>query len=125
MARVFIIDDDPILRKILFKMLKNYDEQLDVTCYEDGVEAIADLKSVTEMPELIFLDINMPIMNAWEFVETYDSLELPRVPIYILSSSIDQRDISRASSLELIMDYIIKPMKREVLHQICKEVFES
>ncbi|PIB35224.1 hypothetical protein BFP72_07345 [Reichenbachiella sp. 5M10] len=118
--KVYVIDDDPILQKIMKKMLFNYNPEIEVALFLHGEEAIRQLKADTVLPDLIFLDINMPIMDAWDFIEAYELLNIPKVVIYILSSSIDYRDIDRAKGIDLIKDYLVKPLRKERLIEICE-----
>lgn len=121
MNKVYVIDDDPILQRILKKMLSNFDEKVQVQIFLHGEEAIDQLKSDVTLPNLIFLDINMPIMDAWEFIESYKILNIDSIPIYILSSSIDYRDITRAEGINQIKDYLVKPLRKEKLIEICNK----
>ncbi|MCV9385840.1 response regulator [Reichenbachiella ulvae] len=123
--KVYVIDDDPILQRIMKKMLGNFDSDVDVHMFLHGEEAIEQLRQDVELPDLIFLDINMPIMDAWEFIENYQKLGIEIVPIYILSSSIDYRDIDKAENIELIKDYLVKPLKKDRLIEICKRELNS
>ncbi len=100
-------------------MIKNFDESLDVSSYEDGQVAIDKLAEKKSLPDLIFLDINMPKLDAWGFLEELDKITKDHVPIYILTSSIDQRDIDKAKSISRVKKYLIKPMKKDELHDIC------
>lgn len=118
--KVYVIDDDPILQRIMSKMLGNFDSDVQVEMFLHGEEAINRLKEDEKLPDLIFLDINMPIMDAWDFIENYQKLNIEVVPIYILSSSIDYRDISKAENIDLIKDYLVKPLKKDRLIEICK-----
>ncbi|MBU2916256.1 MULTISPECIES: response regulator [Reichenbachiella] len=118
--KVYVIDDDPILQRIMKKMLVNFDDELVIETFLHGEEAIAHLKSDDQLPDLIFLDINMPIMDAWDFIESYQSLGIALVPIYILSSSIDYRDITKAENIDLIKDYLVKPLRKDKLIEICQ-----
>lgn len=120
MKHIFVIDDDLVLQRIMRKMLSNYSDQIQVECYDDGKLGIEGLSNAEVAPDLIFLDINMPEMDAWQFIEAYKKLDVRQdIPIYILSSSIDQRDIDKAMEIGLVKKYLIKPMKKQDLHMIC------
>lgn len=119
MNKIYIVDDDPVLQRILKKMLSNFDESLKVEIFRHGEEAIEELQSGNELPDLMFLDINMPIMDAWGFIESYKLLNIDSIPIYILSSSIDYRDVSKAEKIDVIKDYLVKPLRKEKLKEIC------
>lgn len=116
---VYIIDDDSItifgLRKLLDKLYKN----LVIREFENGKTALDALthlqKQNKPLPELIFLDINMPIMDGWAFLDEF--LKLPNtstVTIKIITSSIDIRDREKWKSYvkdaQHRIDFITKPI---------------
>ncbi len=118
-----LVDDDVIhqfIIKKLVKDVKNYHTELLV--FSNGEEAIEYLKcfseAKSELPDLILLDINMPIMDGWEFLDEYiviaPSLK-KKIKIYILSSSDNPKDIRRAKEYEKISDYLIKPINEAQL----------
>ena len=119
MKSVCVIDDDPILQKIMSRMIQNFDESLEISSFQDGQNAIDQLAKKDKLPDLIFLDINMPKMDAWGFLDELDKITSEDLPIYILTSSIDQRDIDKADSISRVKKYLIKPMKKQELHDIC------
>ena len=78
------------------------------------------------LPELIFLDINMPAMNGWDFLEQYEKIaELNRknIVLVMLSSSMYVDDINRAKTYDTVSDYITKPLTAAHLHQIRDKFF--
>lgn len=98
-------------------------------CYS-GQEALDFLKSELEgihpQPTLIFLDINMPGMNGWEFLEEYEKLELAQqgeVVLTMLSNSIDERDRARSHEFETVQGFYSKPLNEEYLISILKKHF--
>ncbi|MDN3549520.1 response regulator [Mucilaginibacter aquaedulcis] len=94
--------------------LKNAGQQ--VTHFNNGVEAIDYLKNplnAFNLPDIIFLDINMPVMNGWEFMNEFVEIKSQlrkKISIYILSASADINDIERAKNISDISDYILKPV---------------
>ncbi|ADY28918.1 MULTISPECIES: response regulator [Cellulophaga] len=112
-----IIDDDPIFVYGTKRIMKEVGFSEEIEVFENGLDAIEELtqKSIVEkkLPRLIFLDLNMPIMNGWEFLD--DFVKIPEairkdVVIYIVSSSIDPRDIERVKTYDIVTDYILKPV---------------
>ncbi|HEX8517177.1 MAG TPA: response regulator [Bacteroidia bacterium] len=75
------------------------------------------------LPEIILLDLSMPILDGWEFLEEFEKLCLSNpLLIYICSSSISPDDISRAKNLRAVSDYIIKPVTKEKIIEIIKSI---
>ncbi|OQD44328.1 response regulator [Croceivirga radicis] len=120
-----VVDDDPIFifgMKILLKKIGFSDELL---VFKNGQEAIDGLlerlKNKEQLPQVIFLDLNMPIMDGWEFLE--DFVKIPNhnretVRVYVVSSSIDARDHQRAKELNVVSNYFVKPITEEDLNEI-------
>jgi len=125
---VCIIDDDPIFvygTKILLNHNSWYGSS--VLVYENGKEALDDLtalvKSEEKLPEVIFLDLNMPTMDGWEFLDEFIKLPLKKIPkVFIVSSSIDQRDIQKAHSYAIVEDFIEKPLSNTLMANIFKAI---
>ena len=100
-------------------------------CYS-GQEALDYLRSEFEgthpQPTLIFLDINMPGMNGWEFLEEYEKLEVSQqgeVVLTMLSNSIDVRDQEKAERYKSVRGYYSKPLNKEYLDSILEEHFSE
>ena len=97
-----------------------------------GQEALDFLKEKVngkfQKPILIFLDINMPGMNGWEFLEEYHKLEevqKARVVLSMLSNSVDSQDKDRALSFTGVSEYISKPLSEDVVRTILETHFED
>jgi CheY-like chemotaxis protein len=123
----FIIDDDPIFvfgSKIL---LKNNDFASNIIVCQNGKEALEALipllASEEGLPEVIFLDLNMPIMDGWEFLDEFSQLSnIQATRIYILSSSIDIRDLERAKRYDIVSDFIAKPLTDAKIIELAQEL---
>lgn len=120
-----IIDDDPIFVYGTKRLLKEIDFSDTILVYNNGQDAIDGLNQMTsegeELPCVIFLDLNMPIMNGWEFLEDFvkiSNTNREKVTIYIISSSVDPRDLVRIKSYEVVHNYILKPISPEDLKSI-------
>ncbi len=129
--RALIIDDDEINNFICIKNMKDTGFAEYASYCLRGQEGLDELNDALEnrkddLPDVIFLDINMPMMNAWEFLEQYKLIQ-PRfekaVKLFVLSSSVYRKDIEKSSEYELVSDYIIKPLSKESLKQIKDKFF--
>ena len=122
-----IIDDDPIFVYGTKKVMKEVDFCSDVIVYNNGKEAIDGLRNLVkekkEMPSLIFLDLNMPVMDGWEFLDDFITIpnnNIEKVHVYVISSSIDANDFIRARNYEVVNNYILKPITPEDLVAVLK-----
>jgi CheY-like chemotaxis protein len=117
---VFLIDDDNIYQFTARKILESTGLAKEIVSFYNGKEAIRyltdDRNRIAEnFPDFIFLDINMPIMNGWEFLEEYHTLygNFPKpVVVYVVSSSIDTHDMRKSRQYKGVTDYIVKPVTR-------------
>lgn len=124
-SSICVIDDDEIYQLTFKKVVKATGFNQQILIFSDGEEAINFLQNKAnrseELPDVIFLDINMPIMDGWDFMEEYILIK-PRIGkqiiIYMVSSSVDVRDLERAKAIVEISDYLIKPVTKEQLIQI-------
>nr|WP_321222116.1 response regulator [uncultured Psychroserpens sp.] len=88
--------------------------------------AINNLKPIMlageNLPDIILLDINMPIMDGWQFLDEFVKIESHKlITIYIVSSSIDPQDIKRAKKYQNISNYIVKPITIKKLKTIMRD----
>ena len=124
---ICIIDDDPIFvfgSKIL---LRNNSFASDYLVCRNGKEALDVITPLIEseesLPEVIFLDLNMPIMDGWEFLDEFGKLsEENNIRIYILSSSVDSRDIARAKNYGMVNGFIAKPLTDAKIKELAQEI---
>jgi CheY-like chemotaxis protein len=96
-----------------------------------GLEAIEYLKSKKDIthvqPDLIFLDINMPGMNGWEFLKEYNRLDKKlqsQVIIIMLTTSDNPDDETRSKTWNFVSDYITKPLTKQIMEDIIKKYFK-
>ena len=120
---ICIIDDDPLFiegTKTIIDMSGIKSEYIVYYNGEDAMKALSEKINNSEaLPDIIFLDLNMPIMDGWQFLSAFSKLTLNKcVPIYVVSSSINQNDISKAKSFKCVIDYIEKPISFDVLDKI-------
>ncbi|PKP16101.1 MAG: response regulator [Bacteroidetes bacterium HGW-Bacteroidetes-23] len=122
---VLIIDNDPIYRTISHKIIEKLDLAETIYVEKNGYTAIQFLTNMLEnnssLPQIILLDIEMPVMNGWEFMDEYCKFEntlLSGIEIYIVSSSISQIDKDKANTYSEIKGFISKPLTIETLKSI-------
>ncbi len=132
---VLLIDDDSITNLLNEKILLKHEVAHTVYKYTDASIALNDLKQNVNssnrinMPDLIFLDINMPEMDGWKFLEellSIGDIDFAKCKVVMLSSSIDITDIQKSISYYMISNFITKPLtpdKLKSLHGIEKAYF--
>src|SRR5436305_1583548 len=93
---------------------------------ETGYSALDFLQQTLKAPELIFLDINMPRMNGWEFLDRYRKLKMDQkanVVIIMLTTSLNPEDARRAKTIPEINGFESKPLTPEIIQNILKKFF--
>lgn len=124
--KVLIIDDDPILIMVCTRLMKITGFSEEVLAAREGKEAIEKLRALIgqpeeELPRLILLDINMPVMNGWEFLAEYLRIidQFSKIiPVFMLSSTIDQADFDKAKTYHVVKGFYSKPLTKENLFEI-------
>jgi len=114
---IWVIDDDPIYQIIVSKIISKSELFLSFSSFENGKIAIDTLKKMLDknevLPNIILLDINMPIMDGWEFMDEMVLLKSKinnPIQIYIVSSSIALEDKNKAKEYPEIIAYLSKPI---------------
>ena len=125
---VLLIDEDQIDNFINERMITSSNFSKKVTVKSSAVEALDYLKDIharnAEFPRIIFLDLNMPIMDGFGFLEEYDKMVLleptikEKCKVIVLSSSISPADIDRASDNPYVIKYLNKPLSEKYLEAI-------
>lgn len=123
---IWVIDDDTIYQFAVKFTLQKLGLAHQVVTFSNGDLAKENLIQDGQLlPDLILLDINMPIMDGWEFLEWYGTFKtnLPRpIPIFMVSSSIDPNDIAKAKAFPEVLNYISKPLTEGCFYQIFSEL---
>lgn len=120
LKRILLIDDDVntnFYNRILFEQAKVCDEILEFQNAEEGLEFLKKENEVS----LILLDINMPIMNGWQFLEAYEQLnekQKEAIIVVMLTSSINMDDQEKAAMYDSVKKFIRKPISPELINEI-------
>jgi CheY-like chemotaxis protein len=125
MRKYLLIDDDDIISVIHPIIIKRVDPTAEIELMREGTEALEYLRQLKKQghaaPDIIFLDINMPLMNGFQFLSSLNEEEnsfLKNTRVVMLSSTIDPRDIEKAKSFPQISDFITKPLSVEYLNDL-------
>lgn len=119
--QTMIVDDDPIFVMMFKKIIANESFYNSPKDFSNGLLAKEYLKSEYDPSTnyIIFLDINMPVMNGWEFLEHICEFADPKnTMVFIVTSSINQADMVRAKENEYVIKYLTKPILGATLVEI-------
>lgn len=123
---ILLIDDDQVTNFVNQAIIEKSEVPIDTKAVITGNEGInilnTCLNAQEELPSAILLDINMPEMNGWEFLERFSTLDekiKTKVKIYMVSSSQNESDVQRAKSNPNVTDFLHKPLSLQKV----KEVF--
>jgi len=120
---LLVIDDDDINIFIIKKIVEKTGYEALMVAKTNGQLAIDYLKELIEnnqpFPHLILIDINMPVLNGWEFLESYEKMGIKEhVDMYMLSSSVYENDIEKAKTYKTVKGFISKPLSIERLIEL-------
>lgn len=120
---ILLIDDDQMTNFINKTVIKWEFPDYSPIIFENGLDAIAHIRETPNTSYLIFLDINMPIMDGWEFLEALSKdTNQYNLVIHILSSSLDTVDKRKAKESDLVSSFLTKPLKKDVLKELKLDV---
>ncbi len=124
MKSICIIDDDKVYTYGVKKIIKSLTPEGNITTFENGRKAIEGIKKMMEqehdLPDLILLDIDMPEMNGWDFLNEFESIRFEikkAVEVFVISSRIDtkKQELYQVEWDEKVSDFIKKPVQTETL----------
>lgn len=111
----YIIDDDPVFVLLFKKILRKLGKFETILNFENGqiaLDALIEKENNNEpMPNIIFLDINMPVLDGWEFLKALEKYNFKdKLNIYMVSSSIDSTEINKSKKHKYVKNFISKPI---------------
>ncbi|SHI60899.1 response regulator [Flavobacterium terrae] len=115
----YIIDDDNIFVFVLKKLLEKNENFVQVKDFKNGEDVLDILEKNSEFPDIILLDINMPVVDGWQFLQKLE--ELPnkeKLKVFVMSSSIDVADVEKSKEFTTVKNYISKPINQEKLNEL-------
>lgn len=114
---IWIVDDDQVITYITQRLLHNADPSLKVSGYLSAKMALEKLRIDGDCPDILLLDINMPGITGWEFLDELKKLGR-FVNVYMYSSSIDPEDVKRARAYPMVREFLSKPLDMKTIHHL-------
>ena len=127
---ILFIDDDPITLMLCKMVIKKSSFSKEIATSKNGEEALQYFKTLKQIdsngefkkqPQLIFLDLNMPVMGGWEFLDSFstsDYADYNKTKVIILSSTIDPEDLEKSKKYPMVIDFLSKPISKEMLEYV-------
>ena len=117
---VVIIEDEELAAMRLESMILKIDPTIEVLAKLESVEESVEWLNNNGDPDLIFLDINMPAMNGWEFLEAYKKINKQghSVSLIMLTTSLNPEDVQKAREYSEVTDFKSKPLSEEMVRDI-------
>jgi CheY-like chemotaxis protein len=120
--KLAIVDDDEAFVFLTREIVEETDMVNNISVFGNGLDALNFIQqnknNSNELPEIILLDLNMPVMDGWQFLERYCTMtsELAKpIAVYICTSSISPDDVAKAREISAVSDYIVKPVTTDNL----------
>jgi CheY-like chemotaxis protein len=117
-----LIDDNYIDNFVTRKILESGNFVEKIIVVRSATEAISELRAGNIKPDVIFLDVRMPMMGGFEFLEEYDkiaNIDKQGIKIFMLSSSLDPLDMRKSTDNKYITQFIHKPLTQKALEELC------
>jgi CheY-like chemotaxis protein len=126
---IMCIDDDPITLMLIKKVVQKVSFSEQIISAQNGEEALDifnqlkknNFKATVDKPQLIFLDLNMPVMGGWEFLDYFNTSnysEFNSIKVIILTSTINPEDIKKSKTYPNVISFQSKPITIEMLEDI-------
>jgi CheY-like chemotaxis protein len=128
--QILCIDDDPITLMLCKKVISKASFSNEIITARNGEEALQYFNTIKysnienkskKHPQLIFLDLNMPIMGGWEFLDHFSSTsyaEFHQIKVIVLSSTINPEDLEKTKTYPMVIDFLSKPISIAMLESL-------
>ena len=126
--KYILVDDDPFNNIICSIIIEDTLGEVEIKSFTKPEEGLIFIKDHINSPTVLFLDINMPTLSGWEFLDQYEDFSeqvKTHVSIYILSSSLYERDKDRANMNKYVKGFVSKPLDFETVTSIAKGEFQT
>lgn len=125
--KIYVIDDDQISSFITAVLLETLHITKQIETFNSAEEALQILaqQPITTLPDVIFLDLHMPVVNGWAFLDrlTEQQHGSNKCQVYILTSSVDEEEKAKSRQYPMVADFLHKPLEEEELKQILATSF--
>jgi CheY-like chemotaxis protein len=130
LTKILCIDDDAITLMLCKMVISKNSFSNEIVTATNGEEALNYFKTLKKtisddssikLPKLIFLDLNMPVMGGWEFLDCFSTEEYSdfnSIKTIILSSTIDPEDFEKSKKYPMVIDFLSKPISKEMLEYL-------
>lgn len=126
---ILLLDDNPATNFIHKKFISKVNCAKQIVAFQSGVEALEYLQSdKTKTPELLLVDINMPIMDAWEFLAEFQKTkpeESKEAKVILLSTAMTPKDMEKAEAIDIISGVRLKPLTVKTVREIMDKFFKE
>jgi CheY-like chemotaxis protein len=127
LSKILFVDDDPITLMLCKKVIEKAEFSKEIITASNGEDALKYLETLKSTDkdnplQLMFLDLNMPIMGGWEFLDAFTDenyiSSFPKLKVIVLSSTIDPKDIEKSRSYPMVINFLSKPITKQMLQSI-------
>jgi CheY-like chemotaxis protein len=129
MKTIFLIDDDPVFVFLTKRLISGINVGCQIEEFADGELAMDRLREISAdsslLPDIIFVDLSMPVMDGWEFLNEYSALApkmSKQIELFIVSSSISPQEVERSKTYPEVADFLIKPVAKGKIAEILSHV---
>jgi CheY-like chemotaxis protein len=130
LEKILCVDDDQITLMLCKKVIEKVSFAKEIITAQNGEEALEYFKNMIseikndntiDYPKLVLLDLNMPVMDGWEFLDAYvenNFQEVFTTKFIVLSSTIDPNDVNKSKTYSMVIDFLSKPITKEMLENL-------